>query len=134
MDRKILHLFILYICLVTFCTSPIWLSGYFLNQDGSAHANSAWIMLRLVQDDTLYTELYRLNTFALPNSSGHWLLAALLLFVSSFAATKIMVTGIFAGTIAAAGFLRYKTVGSGVANKHAFAAAVSFNWLCLLVL
>lgn len=90
-------------------------------------------MLRLVQGDSQYTELYHLNTFALPNSSGHWLLVALLLFVSSFAATKIMVTGIFAGTIAAAGFLRYKTVGvDGVPTSMLIAAAVSFNWLWLI--
>ena len=131
--NKFLRVLALYVCLVAFCTSPIWLGGYFINQDGSAHVSNAWIMLGLLQGEPLYAELYSFNTFALPNSIGHWLLAVLLIFVSPFAATKIMVVGIFAATVAAAGNLRFHTSGlDGVGTSMLIGAAVSFNWLWLV--
>jgi hypothetical protein len=121
---------VFYLAVVVFCTAPIVFGGYFINQDGAAHANNAWIMSRLVAGDSQFTELYQINSFAVPNSIGHWILAGLLLVVSPFTATKIMVVGIFAGSVAAAGYLRYQTAGlDGLRTAMLIGAAVTMNWL-----
>lgn len=122
-----------YLLVVGFCTSPIWLGGYFINQDGAAHANNSWIMSGLAVGDPHFTELYEFNLLTLPNSIGHWLLAGLLLIFSPYTASKIMVLGIFAGSVASAGYLRYKTVGqNGLHTAILIGAAVSLNWLWLI--
>jgi hypothetical protein len=124
---------VFYFLVVVVCTSPIWLSGYFMNQDGAAHANNAWMMSGLTAGDAHFTDIYQFNSFAIPNSIGHWMLAGLLLVFSPYAATKIMVVGIFAASVVAAGFLRYKAVGqNGLRTSILIGAAVTMNWLWLI--
>src|SRR5215203_1704404 len=101
-----------FILLIIFCCLPIWAVEYFINQDGSAHLYSSYIMLELLKGNPSFGELFAFNSISIPNSSGHWLMALLLNFFSPFVVTKIMVTLTFAGFVASTGWLRFKTVGA----------------------
>lgn len=124
---------LIFIVIVAVAMSPVWLVTHFINQDGIAHANNAWIMLKLIEGDPLFTSLYQFNTLALPNSIGHWLLAAMLTVLSPITATKLIVTIIFAATVLSAAFLRYRTHGNdGLVTAMLISAVVSLNWLWLV--
>ncbi len=124
---------LIFILIVAIAMSPVWLVTHFINQDGVAHANNAWIMLKLLEGDPLYISLYQFNTLALPNSIVHWLLVVMLPILSPFTATKLVVTIIFALTVLAAGFLRYRTHGNdGLVTAMLIGAVVSLNWLWLV--
>jgi len=124
---RILGFFLL---LIIFCSAPIWSVEYFINQDGSAHLNSSFLMLELLKGNPIISEIYAFNSISVPNSSGHWLMLLLLNFFSSFIVTKIIVTLTFAGFIASVGWLRLKTVGNeGLKTSFLFGAAIGFNWL-----
>src|SRR5436305_4537737 len=99
------------ILLVSFACSPIWGVRYFINQDGSGHVGSAWMMIELLQNDPPFTDLFQFNFIFFPDVSGHWLLVLLLSFVSAFTATKVMMTLTYVGLTAAVGWLRWCTVG-----------------------
>jgi hypothetical protein len=119
-----------YLLLIVFCSSPIWAVEYFINQDGSAHLYSAFLMLELIKGNPAFGEIYAFNSISVPNSSGHWLMAFLLPFFSPFIITKIIVTLTFAGLVATVGWLRLKTVGTeGLKTSLLFGAAIGFNWL-----
>ncbi|MEO6324021.1 MAG: hypothetical protein ABIT01_02190 [Thermoanaerobaculia bacterium] len=118
--------------LIAFVCAPIWAVDAFVPQDGPAHVQSASYMLGLLTHDPAVAQRLVLNSFALPNSSGHWLLALLLTFVSPLTATKVLATLTSAGLIAAFGFLRRATVGrEGMKTSLLVGAAVSYNWLWL---
>ncbi len=124
---RILGFFLL---LIIFCCLPIWSVEYFINQDGSAHLYSSFLMLELLKGNPIVSEIYAFNSISVPNSSGHWLMVLLLNFFSSFIVTKIIVTLTFAGFIASVGWLRLKTVGNeGLKTSLLFGAAIGFNWL-----
>jgi hypothetical protein len=121
-----------FLVLVIFCCAPVWAVRYFINQDGSAHLYSSYIMLELLKGNPAFGEIFAFNSISIPNSSGHWLMVLLLNFFSPFVVTKIMVTVTFAGFIAAIGWLRQKTVGvEGLKTSLLFGAAIGFNWLWL---
>lgn len=124
------RLFVFYILLIAFACCPVWIVPNFINQDGSAHLYSSYIMLELLKGNPAVGEIYAFNSFSVPNSSGHWLLVSLLNFFSSFTATKIIVTLTFAGFVASVGWLRWKTVGNeGLKTSLLIATAIAFNWL-----
>jgi hypothetical protein len=121
-----------YLVLIIFCCAPIWTVDYFVNQDGSAHLYSSFIMLELLKGNPVFTDVFVFNSISIPNSSGHWLMVLLLNFFSSFLVTKIIVTLTFAGLVASVGWLRLKIVGlEGVKTSLLIGAALGFNWLWL---
>lgn len=124
---------LIFLGLVILTCSPIWSVDYFVNQDGSAHVYSAYLMLELLKNNPQVHELYAFNSISVPNSSGHWLLVLLLNFFSAFTATKIIVTLTLAGLIGSVGFLRWKIFGTnGLTTSMLAAAAIGFNWLWLV--
>lgn len=125
-----LRLLLFYLILVIFSCSPIWSVEYFINNDGSAHLHSAYLMLELLRGNQSVAEIYALNSITVPNSSGHWLLVLLLNFFSPFTVTKIIVTLTFAGFVAVVGCLRWLTAGdNGLKTSLLIGAATGFNWL-----
>lgn len=123
---------LIFLGLVILTCSPVWAVDYFINQDGSAHVYSAYLMRELLKNNPQVHELFAFNTFAVPNSSGHWLLVLLLNFFSAFTATKIIVTLTLAGLIGAVGLLLWKiSGGKTLVTGFLAGAALGFNWLWL---
>ena len=121
-----------FLLLIIFCCAPVWSVEYFINQDGSAHLYSSYIMLELLKGNPNIGEVFTFNSISIPNSSGHWLMVLLLNFFSSYVVTKIMVTLTFAGFVASVGWLRFRTAGiKGVKTSLLIGAALGFNWLWL---
>ncbi len=123
---------LLFLALVALACAPVWSVAYYITQDGPAHAYSASLMLRLLSGDASVAQLFAFNPWTVSNSLGHWLLAALLTFVSPFTATKIMATLTYAGVVGAVAYLRLATVGrEGLVTSLLIGAAIGFNWLWL---
>ncbi|MEP7212221.1 MAG: hypothetical protein ABI791_04055 [Acidobacteriota bacterium] len=119
--------------LIVVACSPVWGVGYFINQDGSGHVHSAFLMTELLKGDPTLSEFYVLNSISMPNASGHWILMVLLQLFSAFTVTKIMVTLTFAGFVLGVGWLRYSTVGNdGLKTSLLIGTAMAFNWLWLV--
>lgn len=134
-DRYSAHIRIgvFFVILVGFCLAPVWMVEHFVNQDGSAHVYSSFAMLGILRGEAEFGAFFSMNSIAVPNSSGHWLMAGLAVFFSPWIVTKLIVSLTFALFVAGAGWLRYRTVGSdGVATSLMFGAAVAFNWLWLV--
>lgn len=129
-----LRLGIFFLILSVVTCAPIWWADYFINQDGSGHVYSAAVMIELIKGNSFVADVFAFNSFSFPNSSGHWLMAGLLLVgFSPFTVTKIIVTLTFLGVVAGAGWLRWKTVGrEGVETALLIGAAIAFNWLWLI--
>ncbi len=124
---------VFYIGLVVVCTSPVWGVMYFVNQDGSGHIHTASLMGQLLAGNTATADVYKFNSIALPNSSGHWVLLLLLQFFSAFTVTKIFVTASFALFVAGTGWLRVQVAGpEGIKMSLLIGAAMGFNWLWLV--
>ena len=124
---------IFYLILMIATCSPIWSVGYFINQDGSGHLHTAYIMAELLKGNETLGQFYTFNSISVPNASGHYLLMVLLQLFSSFTVTKIMVTLTYAVFVLATGWLRLRTVGDdGVKTSLLIGAAMGFNWLWLV--
>jgi hypothetical protein len=122
-----------FVLLIVFCCLPVWSVEYFINQDGSAHLNSAFLMLELLRGNSQIADVYTFNSISVPNSSGHWLMVLLLNIFSPYIVTKIMVTLTFAAFVGAVGWLRLKTFGKeGLKTSFLIGAAIGFNWLWLV--
>ena len=121
---------LLFAVLLILICSPVWSVSYFINQDGSGHVYTAFVMLRLLSGDPLFSSVFSLNSFAVPNASGHWLMAGMLTLLSPVTVTKLIITltlGLFAASIV---WLRYRTAGANdLALTTLLAFAVGFNWL-----
>ena len=121
---------LLFAVLLILICSPVWSVSYFINQDGSGHVYTAFVMQRLLTGDPLFSSVFSLNSFAVPNASGHWLMAGMLTFLSPVTVTKLIITltlGLFAASIV---WLRYRTAGANdLALTTLLAFAVGFNWL-----
>jgi hypothetical protein len=121
-----------FIFLSLFACAPIWGVRYFINQDGSGHVHGAWMMIELMRGNPRFTDLFQFNFIFFPDVAGHWLMALLLLFVSAFTATKMMMTLTYIGLVAAVGWLRWCTVGrQGLLTSFLIGGALAFNWLWL---
>lgn len=130
--RRSLKLVIAFAALALFTGAPVWSVQYFINQDGSGHINGAWVMTELLRGDPLFTEHFRFNFIFYPNSSGHWLLAAMLQVVSAFTATKAMMSLTYLGLVAAVVWLRRSTAGNcGLFSSMLIGGALAYNWLWL---
>ncbi len=128
-----LHPFGIYLLIIVFACLPIWFVDEFIHQDGSPHLYNAYLIVELLRDNPVFTELYSLNSAPIPNLTGHYLLAFFLLIFTPPVVTKIMVTFTFAGLAAAIGWLRFQTVGrEGLATAFLIGAVLAFNWMWLL--
>jgi hypothetical protein len=127
------RLFGFFSLLIIIACSPVWAVEYFVNQDGSAHLYSSYIMSELLKNNPAISEVFTFNSISIPNSSGHWLMVLLLIFFAPFTITKIMATLTYAGFVASCGWLRVKTAGrEGVKTSLLIGAAIGFNWLWFL--
>ena len=116
--------------LVFFCCAPIWANEYFINQDGSAHLYTSYLMLEILKSNANVADFYAFNSFSIPNSSGHWLMVWLLLLFQPLILTKLMMTLVFSGFVASIGWLRRQAVGAeGIKTSILIGAALGFNWL-----
>lgn len=123
-------LFIFLTVLLIVTCSPIWGVEYFVNQDGSAHLYSASLMIEILSGNPKITQYVTLNSFAIPNAAGYWVLVFLLLIFSPFTVTKIIVTLTYFLFVCAVGWLRFKTVGrDGLYTSMLIGAVIGFNWL-----
>ena len=123
---------LIFILLSAFCCAPVWGVKYFISQDGSGHVHGAWAIIELLRGSHRFTETFQFNFIFFPDVSGHWLMATLLLILSPFTVTKIILTLTLIGMIAAAGWLRWRTAGSdGINTSFLIGAALGFNWLWL---
>jgi hypothetical protein len=116
--------------LLAIICSPVWAVKYFINQDGSGHLYTSYVMLELLRGNGFFAENFALNSFAVPNASGHWLMTGLLAFIPPLIVTKIIITLTLALFAAAVVWLRYRTAGDqdiGITLLLAF--AIGFNWL-----
>ncbi len=122
-----------YIFLIVFACLPIWSFERFINQDGSPHVYNAYIMLELLKDNTSIKQIYALNSVPIPNLTGYFLLAGLLVFFSAATVTKLIVTFTFAAFVAAVGWLRFRTAGrEGLKTSLLLGTALAFNWMWFL--
>lgn len=128
-----LKIFLFYILLIAFCCFPIWSVEFFINQDGSPHLYNAYLMIELINRNPFFSEIYAFNSIPVPNQSGHWLLAFLLLFFSPAICTKIIVTFIFAGFVSSVGWLRWQAARfNDIKTSLLLGAVFAFNWLWFL--
>ena len=87
-------------------------------------------MLQLLQGNTFFSDVFAFNSLAVPNSSGHWLMAGLLTIFSPEIVSKITITICFALFTASVIWLRAATAGrEDLEVVTAFAVAIAFNWL-----
>lgn len=129
-NRRPLAVFLL---IAVFACLPIWSVNEFIHQDGSPHLYNAYLIVELWRGNPTFTEFYALNPAPIPNLTGHYLLALLLLVFSPSVVTKIMVTFTFVGFAAAVGWLRFQTHGrEGLTTAFLVGAALAFNWMWFL--
>ena len=127
------YLLILFFTLIIFACLPIWYFPFYINQDGSPHLYNSYLLLEILRGNDIFTNIYSINPYPIPNLSGHWILAFLLLFFTPNIASKIIITLTFAGFVAACGWLRRQTAGvEGIEISFLFGAALAFNWLWFL--
>ena len=75
---------------------PVWFVSYFVSQDGAAHLYNAYLINQLIDRSPEFSAYLTINSFAVPNSTGHWLLVVLLRFLAPFTALKVLATVTFA--------------------------------------
>ncbi len=121
----------LFLVVFIFCCLPIWFVDRYINQDGSPHLYNSFLLLELLKGNNTFVELYSINPYPIPNLSGHWLMAFLLLFLSSGFVSKLMVTITFGGLVAASGWLRRQTSEAveGINLSFLLGTVFAFNWL-----
>jgi|GEM_PF-1357754 len=128
------RVFLLYVIIVAFAITPVWSVKYYVSQDGIAHVYNAFLMNELVDGNRELSRYLSLNSLAVPNSTGHWLLVLLLRIFSPFTALKILATVTFACFVASIGWLwaSYVPGGSLSAIVIVLGAALAFNWMWFL--
>jgi hypothetical protein len=119
---------ILYVAIVLAVASPICFIEYFAVRDGSAHVYNASLIHEILSGGSDSTSGLRLNTLAVPNSTGHWMLVGLLQFFGAITSVKILMIAEYAGFLAVLALLRILTSGSdGLCTVLLLAAAYSLN-------
>ena len=132
MSTNVRHV-VFYVLLVAVVCSPVWGVQYFLNQDGTAHVYNGYLMTELLKGNPFVSQHLALNPVPLPNATGHWIIVLLLTVFPPFIVTKIVVTGTFALFVAAAAWLRYRTVRvDGLKTSMMIGAVLALNWMWLM--
>ncbi len=82
----------IFLTVVLFNLSPLFITHYFTTMDGGSHINNAHILKTIfTSSQNLYSNSFIINPELVPNWSGHFVLAFLLLFFKSVVAEKILV-------------------------------------------
>ena len=125
------RLYILYFVIVAFAMLPIWTVKYYVSQDGVSHIYNAFLMNELVDGNQAFTSWLTFNSFAVPNSTGHWLLALLLRFLPPFTALKVIASVTFAAFIASVGWLRSRSLRDDACAELValLAPSLAFCWM-----
>lgn len=124
---------LLFAGLVLIACAPVWWVDNFVNQDGSPHLYNANLAIEILRGNGPINEFAVLNPNLIPNLTGHWGLAALLLIFEPVTVTKIAVTFLFALFVSSIAWLRYQVANyEGMGLSLLLAAAISLNWLWLL--
>lgn len=112
--------------------SPIWGVSHFVQQDGSGHLYISYVMSRLVSGDEFFATAFSLNSLAVPNSIGHWVMTVLLGVFQPFVVSKVIATLTFLSIAVGVVFLRARTGRVGVDHQFVlFGSAIAFNSLWL---
>src|SRR5882724_11880330 len=80
-----------------FYAAPVWIFAYFPTQDGPAHLYNAQILKDYGDPSAGYAAFFELRADPLPNLTSHVLLAALMFFLPSLVAEKVVVSLIIVG-------------------------------------
>ena len=132
-DNSNFALILLFVALVAFVSAPVWWVGTFFNQDGTPHLYNAFLIGELVKGNSAIESFAAINPHAIPNITGHWLLAALLPVFGATLTTKIALSSLFALFVASIVWLRWQTGGrEGLSVYMLYAAALGLNWPWLL--
>ncbi|HEX6278579.1 MAG TPA: hypothetical protein VFZ49_01070 [Pyrinomonadaceae bacterium] len=121
-----------YLLVVAAVCLPIWFFDNFYNGDGPTHLQSAWVMTELAKGESPAGSFYTVNSAVVPNSLGHWLLAAMLFVVPAGVASKLMASGLFCCWVGAVAWLRKTVSGNrGLVISILFAGLLGLNriWL-----
>ena len=112
--------------------AAIWCVPWFVTQDGPSHLYNAYLMSELLKGHSPAQEFYTLNWMPLPNVAGHWLLVALLQFVSPRTADRILMTLTSVGLAGALVWLRWRVAGrNGMAFIIPLATLIALNTMWL---
>tara|TARA_R100001015_G_C4618848_1_gene175421 strand:- start:45 stop:1562 length:1518 start_codon:yes stop_codon:yes gene_type:complete len=96
---------ILFLAIALAHTLPVFLIDGFVTIDGPAHLYNSYLIYQLLFEEAgLAHQFYELNSFWVPNASGHYLLVFLQLIFSPIIAEKVLISGLI---IAQAYALRY---------------------------
>jgi len=97
LNLKLIEKF-LFLIVVLLNIIPVLSYTYFPTMDGPAHLyNSNLITHLLFEDNQQLHEFYKLNTIAVPNWIGHFILSFFNLFLPAFLAEKILLLIYFVG-------------------------------------
>ncbi len=87
---------LIFFVIVILNLSPIFCCEHFTTLDSGAHLYNANIVKTLLTENhSLYSDVYTFNSEPIPNWSGHFILAILLLFFKANLAEKILLCSIF---------------------------------------
>ena len=112
---------------------PIFYVGQFYSADGAPHLHSASLIIDLIKGQTPANGFYSFNPVLVPNSLGHWILAAFLTVFSAATASKLMASGLFCFFVAGVEWLRQSVSGSaGLWIVILLAGAIGLNRLWLV--
>lgn len=112
-----------------FSLLPVYSVRFFSNNDGSGHLYIGYVMRQLIAGNDLFSRYFEFNSFSLPNSTGHWLIALFLGFMPPEMVTKLMLTVTFLAFFISVLFLRHQVTGkSSPAVAALFAGLLSLNW------
>lgn len=128
-----LRLAIVFLLLAAPVCAAVWSVEWFVTQDGSAHLYTAHLLVELLKGNPVLSEVFAINPLYVPNSSGHWLLAALLLFFAPAVVSKIFVTLTFLANVWAIVYLCVRVAGrNGLETAVLLAMIIAINGLWFL--
>lgn len=128
-----LKVIVSFILLVAVSCGGVWVVEVYINQDGTPHLYNAYLILEILKGNDPVSQFAAINPQAIPNLTGHWLLAGLLLIFHPITTTKIMVTLTFAAFVASFGWLRFQVAGrDGLGTSLLIAGCIAFNWMWFL--
>lgn len=109
---------------------PFFSVTYFYQQDGLGHLYTSYVMKELVLNNSFFQQTFLLNSIALPNSIGHWIMAILSVFFSVTTVSKIIVVTSLVSVPVGVMILRFQTSGAkDLWHFGLLGLVISFNTL-----
>jgi len=122
-----LGLVLLLVCLA------IWVTPWFLTQDGAAHLYNAQILVDLQKGEAPFDQVYQAHWQPLPNLAGHVLLMGLLAVFPDWLADRLLITLTLVALAVAAMWLRVQVAGwYGALGAVPLAGLLALNWMWLM--